>query len=169
MKTILSILLLVSVAVNIYLFNNKENNNNQVGMVCVPNVSPAYESISFDELSASHTNYMSQFSNDPNATKAVWVSFEALQNYMCVVTQHARAIGQSDDQLGARIYFTKSVNQETKDAQNNIAFVPGNMTGGEPVDWPATVLRQSVPGASASFLMNRHRLCPVMCGKLTFN
>ncbi|RYD98217.1 MAG: hypothetical protein EOP54_08375 [Sphingobacteriales bacterium] len=163
MRTFLVVLLLGSIALNVYLFSTRADG---YGVACGPDVVPTYGSISFTELTNGHTQFIKEKANLPGTTRTVWLSFEDLQNYMCVVRKGAETNNLPLENLGIRVYFTKSAGTE---GTENLAFVPSNLQGGSPQDWPESVLTQNVPGSERSYIMNKMRPCPVNCGRLALN
>lgn len=161
MRTFLVVLLIGSIALNVYLFSTRSDG---YGVACGPDVIPTYGSITLQELTNSHTQFVKERANLPNATKTVWTSFEDLQNYMCVVRKGAEDNQLPLENLGIRIYFTKSAT-----GTENLAFVPSNLEGDVPVDWPEDILAKNITGSDRSFIMNKMRPCPVNCGRLALN
>lgn len=160
MRTFLVVLLLGSIALNVYLYSTRSDG---YGVACGPDVVPTYGSITFTELGDSHTQFIKERAGFPGTTRTVWISFDDLQNYMCVVRKGAEANNLPLENLGIRVYFTKSAGVE---GTENLAFVPSNLQGDAPMDWPESVLAQNVPGSGRSYIMNKMRPCPVNCGRL---
>lgn len=162
---VLGILLAGSLATNAYLLTQSSDGNEPPPLThCSPDESPRYTSVTFEEAKERHQQYIrDRVAGDENATRSVWVSFEDLENYICVVRNAAGKYKQPQEGLGMRMYFTRYEN-ENKVMQDNLTFVPGNMVGGEPDDWSEDILRSRVRDSDKSFLMNRFRPCPSSCG-----
>ncbi len=167
---ILGVLLAGSLATNGYLYTQNADKTEQEPVLEAKkqdsSVSPTYNSITFDEAQEMHSNYVKERA-EGGITKSIWVNFDDLQNYIDVVKANAEPLGQPHDGLGMRIYFTRYAN-DAGNMQDNLAFIPGNMIGGEPSDWPEAVLRNNITGTEKTFLMNRHLPCPLNCGKPVF-
>lgn len=163
MRTFLVVLLLGSIALNVYLFSTRSDG---YGVACGPDVVPTYGSISFSELTSGHGQFIRERANLPTTTRTVWLSFADLQNYMCVVRKGAEINQLPLDNLGIRVYFTKSGGAE---GAENLAFVPSNMENDAPVDWPEAILAKNIAGSEKSYIMNKMRPCPVNCGRLALN
>lgn len=137
---------------------------------CGDSVVPAYSSISYEEFEQ-NVNYFKESlgSNTISAaeeTKSLWMSMDEMQNYLCVVRNHAAELDISPDSLGLRIYFIRYTPSGTAfDNKLSVAFIPtykGARGTSQDLDAPR-LKASSILDGGKTFIMNRIMPCPVNC------
>ncbi|MNS42079.1 hypothetical protein D3C72_744520 [compost metagenome] len=137
---------------------------------CGDSVVPTYSSISYEEFEQNVNYFKTSIGGNAidaaSETKSLWMSMDEMQNYLCVVRNHAKEMGLNANDLGLRIYFIRYKPSGTEfDNKLSVAFIPTYKSErGTAADYDATRLKSTtIMEGGQTFIMNRIMPCPVNC------